>query len=90
MPGLMIVFMIEYLSGGSKTFIDNLRFTGECEMYNMLQFMMSMLDFLAFAYTGYLYYMNPLLINLYDYFDFYFQIFSRIIVISSKYGLFTP
>ena len=89
MPGLMLVFAIELLSGGSKTLIDNLRFTGDCEMYKMLQIKMSMLDFMIIGYSAYLYYMDSTLINLYDYFDFYFQIFSRIVVISSKYGLFS-
>jgi hypothetical protein len=90
MPGLCIIFVIEYASGGSKAMIDNLRFTGDCEMYKTLQFMMSMLDFLCIGYTYYLFRKDKTLLNIFDYFDFYFMIFARMVVISSKYALFPP
>ena len=54
-PGLMLAFLINFMSGGSIALMKNVRFIGGCEMYNILQLMMSMLGFGCIGLTAYIY-----------------------------------
>ena len=69
----------------------NLRFIGPIEPIVILQFVNSIITFsvLVYIFVYYFYTDEPEQINFYDYFDFFFQIFARVVVIASKYGMFS-
>ena len=93
LPGLFLGFLIEKLTGGSTAVLFNVRFIGPLEPITILQFVNATITFSAAVYVFQYYYLSEeadiKYINFYDYFDFFFQIMCRVLVISSKYGIFS-
>ena len=58
-------------------------------MWGMMQFMLGTFNLVIIGYTYYIYKIDPNLINLYDYFDYYLQILLRSVVVGAKYGFFS-
>ena len=89
-PALLIIWAIEYFDGGSIIMLKNLSFIGGMPPFIMIQLMLSLITVSAIIAMGVIILKNPNACNPYDYFDIIFQIFSRCMIIASKYATFSP
>lgn len=89
-PTLPFIWAYEYLDGGSIIMLKNLSFIGGMPPFIMIQLSLSLITVGAIISMVIILIKNPKACNPYDYGDIVFQIFSRCLVIASKYALFSP